>query len=74
LGVVPLPFGKGIGAALMTHGLGIGDKESTLAYLESNRAGEVPFYGRFGFVRRTKTEVGGHPPVICMIRRPGQLD
>lgn len=70
MGVDPLHFGKGIGAALMTHGLGICDRDGSLAYLESNKPGNVPFYERFGFVLNGKIEVGSHPPVITMLRRP----
>ena len=70
MGVDPLHFGKGIGAALMTHGLAICDREGSLAYLESNKPGNVPFYERFGFVSNGKIEVGSHPPVTTMIRRP----
>lgn len=70
MGVDPLHFGKGIGAALMTRGLGICDRDGSLAYLEANKPGNVPFYERFGFVPYGKIEVGSHPPVITMIRRP----
>ena len=70
MGVDPLHFGKGIGAALMTHGLSICDREGSLAYLESNKPKNVPFYERFGFVPTGKIEVGSHPPVTTMIRRP----
>ena len=70
MGVDPLHFGKGIGAALMTHGLGICDRDGSLAYLESNKPGNVLFYERFGFVPYGKIEVGSHPPVTTMIRRP----
>lgn len=70
MGVDPLHFGKGIGAALMTQGLSICDREGSLAYLESNKPGNVPFYERFGFVPTGKIEVGSHPPVTTMIRRP----
>jgi GNAT superfamily N-acetyltransferase len=70
MGVDPLHFGKGAGAALMAHGLGISDRDGSLAYLESTKPGNVPFYERFGFVPYGKIEVGSHPPVTTMIRRP----
>jgi GNAT superfamily N-acetyltransferase len=70
MGVDPLHFGKGIGAALMTQGLGICDREGSLAYLESTKPCNVPFYERFGFVPYGKIDIGSHPPVTTMIRRP----
>lgn len=70
MGVDPLHFGRGIGAALLTHGLGICDRDGSLAYLESTKPINVPFYERFGFVPYGKIEVGSHPPVTTMIRRP----
>ena len=70
MGVDPLHFGKSIGAALMTHGLEICDRDGSLVYLESNKPGNVPFYERFGFVPCNRIEVGNHPPIITMIRRP----
>lgn len=69
MGVDPLHFGKGIDAALMTHGLDIRDRDGSLAYLESNKPGNVPYYELFGFVPCGKIEVGSHPPVTTMIRR-----
>lgn len=46
------------------------DRDGSLAYLESTKPGNVPFYDRFGFVPCGKIEVGSHPPVSTMIRRP----
>lgn len=70
MGVDPLHFGKGIGAALMSHGLGICDREGRPACLQSTKPGNVPFYERFGFVSYGKIEVGRHPAVTTMIRKP----
>ena len=30
----------------------------------------IPFYERFGFERVRTIEIGGHPPVYPMLRRP----
>ena len=46
------------------------DRDGSLAYLESTKPGNVPFHERFGFVPYGKIEVGSHPPVSTMIRRP----
>ena len=46
------------------------DRDGSLAYLESTKPANVPFYERFGFVPNGKIEVGSHPPVTTMLRRP----
>ena len=46
------------------------DRDGSLAYLESTKPGNAPFYERFGFVPNGKIEVGSHPPVTTMLRRP----
>jgi GNAT superfamily N-acetyltransferase len=70
MGVDPMHFGTGVGAALMTHGMEICDREGSLAYLEANKPGNAPFYERFGFVACDRIELGGHQPIITMIRKP----
>jgi GNAT superfamily N-acetyltransferase len=70
MGVDPMMMGQGIGSALMKFGLSICDTEGSLAYLESTKPENVPFYERFGFTVHHTIEVGGHPPVPTMIRHP----
>ncbi|MBS0125092.1 GNAT family N-acetyltransferase [Thetidibacter halocola] len=70
MGVDPVARGQGIGAALMAYGLDICDRDGTLAYLESTKPENIPFYERFGFTRDHVIDVGGHPPVTTMVRPP----
>lgn len=73
MGVDPFMKRKGIGAALMQHGLDTCDRDGTIAYLESTKPENVPFYDRFGFKPHATLEVGDHPKVITMVRPPASL-
>jgi GNAT superfamily N-acetyltransferase len=70
MGVDPFVQGQGVGAALMKYGLNICDRDGTLAYLESTKPENVPFYERFGFTHYRMIDVGRHPPVTTMVRAP----
>ena len=49
LGVVPEAQGQGLGSALIAPVLERCDKEGRLAYLESSKEANIPFYQRHGF-------------------------
>lgn len=68
MGVDPFMKKQGIGAALMTHGLNMCDEDGKIAYLESTKPENVPFYERFGFRRHYTIDVGDHPKVVTMVR------
>lgn len=70
MGVDPFLRGQGAGARLMEYGLALCDRDGSLAYLESTKPGNVPFYERFGFETCGLIDVGGHPPVQTMRREP----
>ena len=74
MGVDPFMKRQGIGAALMEYGLAICDSEGTLAYLESTKPENVPFYEQFGFKHHYTIDVGGHPKVTTMIRPPQTIN
>ena len=49
LGVEPSLQGRGVGTALMRNWLARVDPDGLAAYLETDRAENLPFYARFGF-------------------------
>jgi GNAT superfamily N-acetyltransferase len=57
LGIDPDFHGRGLGSALLQPILERCDREGTLAYLESSKESNLPFYQRHGF------EVSGHIPI-----------
>ena len=72
LAVEPRCQGRGIGSALLRHGLERCDREGRPAYLESSNPRNNPLYERHGFrvvERHTLGEDG--PPVWLMWREPG---
>jgi len=54
----------------MQYGLVARDRDGKLAYLDSTKLSNIPFYERFGFELVGKIEIGHHPPVYPMLRRP----
>ena len=70
IGVDPLYQGGGIGSALLTYALAICDREKRLAYLESSNPKGPPLYQRHGFEVLGIIDVGGHPTIIPMLRKP----
>jgi ribosomal protein S18 acetylase RimI-like enzyme len=70
IGVDPIQHGRGLGSALLYHGVTICDREKTLAYLERTNSRNLPLYERHGFEVRGTIRVGEHPPVYPMVRRP----
>lgn len=70
IGVDPRAQGKGLGAALMRHGLARCDQDQTLAYLETGNSRNIPLYERFGFEVIAQFQIGAAPRVTPMLRRP----
>ncbi len=70
IGIDPSMQGQGLGTTLMLHGLTACDREHMPAYLDSTHPSNIPFYERFGFELLATIEIGGHPPVYPMLRRP----
>ena len=70
IGIDPFAQGQGFGTTLMTYGLLACDRDRKLAYLDSTHPQNIPFYQRFGFELLATIEIGGHPPVYPMLRRP----
>ncbi len=58
--------GRGIGSALLRHGL---DRVDGPAYLESSNPRNVPLYQRFGFEVVREITVAGSPTLHAMYRR-----
>ncbi|MGH0034115.1 MAG: GNAT family N-acetyltransferase [Myxococcota bacterium] len=69
IGVRPSHQGRGLGSALLGAFLERVDREGMPAYLESDRAENLPFYRRAGFEVATRTETAGIP-IWCMWRSP----
>jgi ribosomal protein S18 acetylase RimI-like enzyme len=70
IGVDPFCQSQGIGAALLQFGLTACDRDHTLAYLDSTNPRNIPLYERYGFQVLGTIQVGQHPPVYPMLRRP----
>ncbi|MEW2526010.1 GNAT family N-acetyltransferase [Streptomyces sp. NPDC047071] len=69
VGADPAARGRGQGSALLRSGLARADAEGMPAYLESSKAGNVPFYERFGFTVRQELSLPlDAPPVWLMWR------
>ena len=49
IGVDPCCHRQGLGTALMQYGLVARDRDGKLAYLDSTKLSNIPFYERFGF-------------------------
>lgn len=70
LGTQPADQGRGIGSALITPVLEVCDREGELAYLESSKAANIPFYERHGFAVMGEVRVPGGPVLWPMLRHP----
>lgn len=66
----PIRQGKGLGSALLRHGLSVCDRQGVPAYLEATSARSVPLYRRHGFEVLGSIEAGTSPPIFPMLRRP----
>ena len=59
LGVEPQLQGRGVGSALVAEWVAGLDRDGLAGYLETDRADNVSFYGRFGFEVVGETEILG---------------
>ena len=70
LGTEPSHQGRGLGSALLAPTLERCDQQGQLAYLESSKQANVPFYQRHGFEVVCELTVPGGPSVWPMLRKP----
>jgi GNAT superfamily N-acetyltransferase len=70
IGIDPAYQRRGLGSALLQHGLAVCDRDQTLAYLESTSPASVPLYQRHGFEVIGEIVVSNSPPMFPMLRRP----
>ncbi len=71
VGVDPVHQGRGVGSALIRHGLELAAAEGADAFLETSLSGNVAYYERLGFrvVEEGEPALGG--PHIWFMRRRG---
>jgi GNAT superfamily N-acetyltransferase len=62
---------KGVGTALLGHGLALVDRDSTPAYLESSNPRNLSLYERHGFQVTGQISLPGGPSLIAMWREAG---
>jgi len=67
-GVARSLHGRGLGALLMRHCLGVVDASGLPAYLETPNPRTVPFYERAGFAVTGVAQAGRCPPITQMHR------
>ena len=73
LGVEPTQQGRGIGSALLQHGLSRADANGDACFLETFQERNVPFYLRHGFALAIDTvEPKSGIRVWGFVRRPGE--
>ncbi len=70
LGTEPSHQGRGLGSALLAPNLERCDEQGRLAYLESSKQSNLPFYERHGFEVVCELTVPGGPSVWPMLRKP----
>jgi ribosomal protein S18 acetylase RimI-like enzyme len=68
IGVRPEAQGRGMGDALLAHGLARADADRLPAYLEATSRRSVPLYERHGFAVIGVVEAPGYPEVFAMWR------
>lgn len=71
IGVRAEAQGRGIGAALLAHGLARADRNGLPVYLEATSRRSVPLYRRFGFGTIGVVESPGYPEIFAMWRPAG---
>ena len=70
IGIDPAHQGKGLGGALLDHGLALPDRDGVPAYLESSNPRNISLYERHGFERLGRIQVGSSPTLVPMLRKP----
>lgn len=71
VGVLAEGRDRGIGAALLAHGLARADRDGLPAYLEATSRRSARLYLRFGFVPIGVVDSPGYPEIVAM-RRPAR--
>ena len=71
IGVDPAAQGRGLGSALLRHGLAACDRDGLPAYLEATSPRNRALYERHGFRVIEVIQAGSSPPMWAMIREPG---
>lgn len=69
-GVDPVAQGRGLGTALLRHGLKTCDTAGVPAYLEATSPRNRSLYGRHGFNVVEVIQAGSSPPLWAMLREP----
>lgn len=72
LGTDPSKQGKGFGSAMLQPVLQRCDDEGALAYLESSKEQNIPFYQRHGFVVQPELRLPEGPLLWPMLREPAR--
>jgi ribosomal protein S18 acetylase RimI-like enzyme len=70
VGVDPTAQGRGLGSALLRHGLARADRDRLPAYLEASSPRNRALYERHGFVVTGEIRTPTSPPLWPMWRRP----
>ena len=70
IGVDPVAQGRGLGSALLRHGLAACDRDGLPAYLETSNPRNLALYERHGFRVGKVIQAGSSPPVWAMLREP----
>ncbi|MDJ0673879.1 MAG: GNAT family N-acetyltransferase [Calothrix sp. MO_167.B42] len=70
LGVEASHQSQGYGSALMRHKLEECDRTNTIAYLESSKPKNIPFYEKHGFKVIGEIQAGESPTIFPMLRYP----
>ena len=72
IGVDPKFQRRGIGSTMLSHLAGLADRDQVLTYLSTTDTRTIPFYEKFGFQTKAKTNPTGVPN-YHMVREPKQL-
>jgi GNAT superfamily N-acetyltransferase len=74
IGVDPVAQGRGLGSALLRHGLAACDRDGLPAYLEATSPRNRTLYERHGFRVVEVIQAGSSPPMWAMLRKPRSGD
>jgi ribosomal protein S18 acetylase RimI-like enzyme len=74
IGVDPAAQGRGLGSALLRHGLAAYDRDGLPAYLEATSPRNRALYERHGFRVIDVIQAGSSPPMWAMLREPRSGD
>ena len=74
IGVDPVAQGRGLGSALLRHGLAACDRDGLPTYLEATSPRNRALYERHGFRVIDVIQAGSSPPMWAMLREPRSGD